>query len=156
MTAVRRAAERDVDAVLELERGIAEAPHWSREEYVRMLAHDDGAAVRRALFVFGADEIAGFAVGKVIGFGADAVGELESVAVAESARRMGVGSALCEAVVRWCVGEGARSVELEVRRSSVGTQALYRRLGFVEVGERKGYYREPVDDAVLMNLTVKG
>ncbi|HEY8996258.1 MAG TPA: GNAT family N-acetyltransferase, partial [Edaphobacter sp.] len=66
----------------------------------------------------------------------------------------GVGGALCEAVVSWCAGEGARWVELEVRRSSAEAQALYRRLGFVEVGVRKGYYREPVEDAVLMNLTV--
>lgn len=154
MTEVRRATERDVDAVLELERGIAEAPHWAREEYVRMLVHDAGAAVRRVLFVSGADELTGFAAGKVIGVGGDAVGELESVAVAEGARRRGVGGALCEAVVRWCADEGARSVELEVRRSSAGAQALYRRLGFVEVGVRKGYYREPVEDAVLMNLVI--
>ncbi len=33
---------------------------------------------------------------------------------------------------------------------------LYRRLGFVAVGQRKGYYREPLDDAVLMRLHLAG
>jgi ribosomal-protein-alanine N-acetyltransferase len=152
---VRRANETDVDAVLELERGIAEAPHWAREEYLRMIAPEAEAPMRRVLFVAGDAAVEGFAVGKVVGVGADAVGELESVAVAAGARRMGVGGALCGAVVAWCGEQGARVVELEVRRASVGAQAPYGRMGFVEVGVRRGYYREPVDDAVLMNLIVE-
>ena len=91
----------------------------------------------------------GFAVGKVIGFG---LGELESVAVDSAARRKGVGRALCEAVIDWCRGQGAEGMELEVRAGSAGAIALYSGLGFVVVGRRKGYYREPVEDALLMKL----
>jgi [ribosomal protein S18]-alanine N-acetyltransferase len=39
-----------------------------------------------------------------------------------------------------------------VRTGSVGAVALYRSLGFVGVGERVGYYRDPVEDALLMQL----
>lgn len=151
---VRVAQAGDVDAVVALERGVAGAPHWPREEYERMIVAQSDAAVRRSLFVVTGDtgdEIVGFAVGKVVGAGDDAVGELESVAVAEQARRSGVGRALCAAVVQWCTEQGAAVVELEVRRSSAGALALYSGLGFVEVGVRKGYYRDPVDDAVLMS-----
>ena len=42
--------------------------------------------------------LVGFAVGKVIGSGAESLAELESVAVEASARRSGVGRALCAAV----------------------------------------------------------
>jgi [ribosomal protein S18]-alanine N-acetyltransferase len=45
-------------------------------------------------------------------------------------------------------------VELEVRAGSAGAIALYERLGFVAVGRRPGYYRSPVEDAVLMRLEV--
>ena len=101
----------------------------------------------------------GFAVGKVMGFGSSGlkgVGEIESVAVDPAARRGGVGRALCEAVIGWCRGQRAEEVELEVRAGSVGAIALYGGLGFVVVGRRKGYYREPVEDALLMKLELAG
>ena len=94
----------------------------------------------------------GFAVGKVVGSGLEWVGEIESVAVDGAARRRGMGRSLCEAVIAWCRRQGARAVELEVRAGSVGAIALYGRLGFVSVGKRKGYYWEPVEDALLMKL----
>jgi [ribosomal protein S18]-alanine N-acetyltransferase len=80
---------------------------------------------------------------------------LESVVVLPSARRMGVGMRLCREVSEWCRRRGASSMELEVRVRSVGARRLYERLGFVEEGVRRGYYKEPVDDAVLMRLDLK-
>ena len=93
-----------------------------------------------------------FAVGKVIGIGSESSAELESVAVAASARRAGVGRALCAAVIDWCRAQGAQAIELEVRAASSGAIALYSGLGFVVEGRRPRYYREPMDDAVLMRL----
>ena len=152
---VRMAGAADLPAVVGLERGIAEAPHWAEGEYAAIVHVDseDDAAVRRCLLVAEAEgRVVGFAVGKVIGAGADGVGELESVAVDGAVRRMGVGRALCEAVIAWCKGQGAAAVELEVRAGSGGAIGLYTGLGFVVTGLRRGYYREPVEDAVLMRL----
>jgi ribosomal-protein-alanine N-acetyltransferase len=59
---------------------------------------------------------------------------------------------LCAAVVDWCRGQGAAVLELEVRAGSGGTIALYSGLGFVVTGQRKEYYRGPVEDALLMRL----
>ena len=162
---VRVAEVADLAGVVALERAIEEAPHWAEAEYAAIVNADranadkanadravDGA-VRRCLFVAEAEaRLLGFAVGKVIGSGADRVSELESVAVDGAARRMGVGSALCEAVVAWCLVQGAGAVELEVRAGSGGAIALYSGLGFVAGGRRGGYYRDPVEDAVLMRL----
>jgi ribosomal-protein-alanine N-acetyltransferase len=96
--------------------------------------------------------LVGFAVGKVVGFGSEGLGEIESVAVELAARRGGMGRALCEAVIDWCRRQGAGAVELEVRAGSLGAIALYGGLGFASVGRRRGYYREPVEDALLMKL----
>ena len=162
---VRVAEVADLAGVVALERAIAEAPHWADAEYAAIVDSDkanadkadagrtvDGA-VRRCLFVAEAEaRLLGFAVGKVIGSGADGVAELESVAVDEAVRRMGVGRALCEAVVAWCRVQGAAAVELEVRAGSGGAIALYSGLGFVAGGLRGGYYRDPVEDAVWMRL----
>jgi [ribosomal protein S18]-alanine N-acetyltransferase len=148
---VRVAEAADVAGVVALERAIAEAPHWGEGEYAAMVRGD--GAVRRCFFVAEAEaRLLGFAVGKVIGSDGEGVAELESVAVEAGARRGGVGRALCGAVADWCRGEGVAALELEVRMGSAGAIALYSGLGFVVVGRRVGYYREPVEDALLMRL----
>ena len=150
---IRAAKLEDLGAVLKLERSVAEAPHWVEGEYAAMLGDQAGEGVRRCLLVAeNGKGMVGFAVGKVIGLGESAVAELESVVVAVGARRKGVGRALCEDVFAWCRLEGAGEVELEVRSASTGAVGLYERLGFRVEGMRKGYYREPYDDAVLMRL----
>ena len=149
---VRLASAADVQAVIQLERTIAEAPHWAELEYAAMLAPASGA-VRRCLFVAESERgLAGFAVGKVIGIGSESSLELESVAVSSDRRRMGVGRLLCVAVIDWCRAQGAAAIELEVRAGSAGAIALYSGLGFVAEGRRPGYYQAPLDDAVLMRL----
>jgi [ribosomal protein S18]-alanine N-acetyltransferase len=151
---VREGVAADLARVMRLEQEIAEAPHWTAAEYGAIV--DSGrfaGAIRRCLFVAESEAgLLGFAVGKVLVSEAVSLGELESVAVGVSTRRSGVGRMLCEAVIRWCVERGATEVELEVRAGSTGAIALYRGLGFVAVGERSSYYRDPVEDALLMQL----
>jgi ribosomal-protein-alanine N-acetyltransferase len=145
---VREAGAGDLGGVLALERDVAEAPHWAEGVYREIVS---GSGVRRCLFVAEAEGLLlGFAVGAVMGSGDSA--ELESVAVRGDARRRGVGRALCDAIAEWCRLQGATALELEVRAASAGAMALYEGLGFVPEGRRRGYYREPVDDAVLMRL----
>jgi len=72
------------------------------------------------------------------------------VAVSASARRSGLGQALCEQVMEWARKCGAKSMELEVRESNGAALGLYRQIGFVEQGKRPKYYRDPEEDAVLM------
>jgi len=134
-----------LDAVVELERACATAPHWGVGVYAEILV---GQGARRCLLVAERDGgVVGFAVGLM---GADGVGELEGMVVAEFARRAGVGRTLCGAVIDWCRVEGAVEVRLEVRAGSAGAIALYEGLGFVEVGRRARYYVGPEEDAVVM------
>jgi ribosomal-protein-alanine N-acetyltransferase len=149
---IRLARFEDIPQVLALERGVEGAPHWAEREYAAMLEPSEGAGVRRRLIVAerGGRPI-GFIVGKVI---AQVLGEIESVAVAVEARRLGVGRALCEAIIGWFRDEGAEVVELEVRAGNDGAIGLYKRLGFGVVGQRRMYYREPLEDALLMSIAL--
>jgi len=150
---VRVAEAADVAGAVALERAIAEAPHWAEAEYAAMVDPDRGVdgGIRRCFFVGEAEgRLLGFAVGKVTG--SEGAGEMESVAVEASARRGGVGKALCSAVADWCRGHGIKALDLEVRAGSEGAIALYAGLGFVVAGRRAGYYREPGEDALLMRL----
>lgn len=152
---VREAGTEDLIAVMQLERGAPEAPHWTESQYAEIVNSDSAEnPVMRCLFVTELDQrIVGFAVGKVLGRTGD-LAELESVVVDSAVRRMGAGKALCGAVSVWCRSLGAEELELEVRAESVGAIALYRRLGFVEIGRRPAYYQEPRQDALLMRLNL--
>jgi len=154
---IRAARAEDVAEVFALERKVQEAPHWPLGAYMEMVEARP-EAVRRCLLIaerMDKPGLVGFAVGRIVEAGDEPIAELESVVVAEEARREGIGRALCEAVLDWCRAEGASNVELEVRSLNSSALALYRRLGFVEEGRRKDYYRAPSDDAVLMRVVVE-
>ena len=150
---VRAAKPNDLKHVLSLDQQTDTVPHWSLANYAAAISQvDQGAetlSVRRCFFVAeDASGIVGFAVGQIMAGQA----ELESVGVAESARRRGIGRALCSEVIAWSQQMEASEIELEVRSRSGGAISLYREIGFEAVGVRARYYRGPEDDAVLMRL----
>jgi ribosomal-protein-alanine N-acetyltransferase len=80
---------------------------------------------------------------------------INNIGVHETARRRGIGHALMDAAIEAGKRQGASRAILEVRAGNVAAQALYRRYGFEVVGRRRQYYREPTEDALLMNATLE-
>ena len=80
-------------------------------------------------------------------------GEITNVSVSKHARRRGVGRALVGEMFRQMKKKGIVTLHLEVRKSNEPAIALYSSFGFVKDGERKMYYEEPVEDAVLMSCS---
>lgn len=151
--AIRRGTTEDIQEVLLLERETVTAPHWGWKEYEAILARGGVAEVRRTLLVAADGRlISGFAVGTVL---ADEA-EIESVVVRENLRRQGIGSSLCRALMQWARQENAGTVVLEVRQGSAGAVHLYGGLGFFRVGLRAGYYKDPIEDALVMKCELKG
>lgn len=74
-----------------------------------------------------------------------------TMAVAPGARRAGYGRLLLHGLVMMARAEGMLSATLEVRVSNEAARALYRRYGFYDVGERKKYYHDNGEDAVIMS-----
>lgn len=95
--------------------------------------------------------VAGFIVSRLV------AGELHvnNVAVRPEFRRQGLAARLLEAVLRQGQSDGARIAFLEVRAGNAAAQALYRRCGFQVTGRRRRYYRQPVEDALLMSLLLE-
>jgi ribosomal-protein-alanine N-acetyltransferase len=58
--------------------------------------------------------------------------------------------ALLREAIRRLIGVGVTEVFLEVRESNVGALALYQRQGFRVAGSRRGYYRSPTEDALVL------
>jgi len=145
---VRRAEVRDLAKVVAVERASDGLTHWNEGVWSTVLGAD--ATVRAAFVAEVEDEVVGFAVVARVA----EVAEIESIAVAKKARRRGVAKALCVDCMAWARDVGATQMELEVRESNVGARSLYRSMGFVEQGRRRGYYQAPVEDAVLMGVVL--
>ena len=79
-------------------------------------------------------------------------GYIYNVAVEKSSRKKGAGSALIQTLVNYGKKNGFAFLTLEVRESNTAARSLYSSFGFIKVGERKKYYSDPVDNAVLMTL----
>lgn len=77
-------------------------------------------------------------------------GYIFNVAVSETHRKKGVGSALINELVTYGKKNNLCFITLEVRESNMNAQSLYSKFGFIKVGERKNYYSEPKENAILL------
>jgi len=145
----------DLDAVLSLERDSDSAPHWSEAEYLHVIEdHADSALRRCALAAELSGSFAGFAVVRLLAAPDGREAELESIVVAPALRGRRVGTALLEEIIHWARAQGAERLDLEVRASNTTAIRLYERMGLRETGRRRGYYRHPDEEAVLMHMNL--
>ena len=75
--------------------------------------------------------------------------DMMNVAVHPDHRRKGLGEMLVLALCEALSGENT-SLALEVRASNAPAISLYEKLGFVQVGLRRNYYRNPKEDALIL------
>ncbi|MCU1342761.1 MAG: ribosomal protein S18P -alanine acetyltransferase [Candidatus Acidoferrum typicum] len=143
---IRQLAASDVPAVLAILHESPEAAAWSRDSLLRM--ESAGGAMMWVAERNG--NVAGFLIGRSV---AEEF-EILNMAVAGEQRRLGIGSKLLESAVVFSHKTGIARVYLEVRASNEPAIALYKRHGFTECGRRARYYRDPVEDALLLSLSL--
>jgi len=109
---------------------------WTDGEFASLLGQDTvfGYAVRET--GRGGSAPVGFVLARL----AAGEGEILTIAVARTHRRQGLGWRLMDAVLRELHGQRAEALFLEVDETNAAAIALYRRLGFFEVGKRPRYY----------------
>jgi ribosomal-protein-alanine N-acetyltransferase len=91
--------------------------------------------------------VLGYVLGRVIVDEA----EILSIGTMPRSRRQGIGRALLDAALDQMIERGARGVWLEVRQSNVAACEMYRVAGFLTTGRRRGYYRQPPEDALVLH-----
>jgi ribosomal-protein-alanine N-acetyltransferase len=80
---------------------------------------------------------------------------INNVAVRVEFRRRGFGRTLVEHVLHEGRRRGAARVLLEVRNGNTAARQLYESLEFTAIGVRRGYYSEPVDDALVLARNIQ-
>lgn len=141
---IRQAKLYDVPAMTRIERDSFEAP-WSADEITKDVTAGGNVYVAVAL---ADEERAGYGEIRMIA----GEGQIYNIAIAPEFRREGIGEALLRHLIDKAGADGCRLVTLEVRSGNGPAMELYKKLGFREVGRRKGYYAKGGEDAVLMDL----
>lgn len=133
----------DLEAILAIEADTFAHP-TTRAFYERELARPD-VTVLRVLRIPGC-RVAGFVSGWQV------AGELEisTLAIHPGHRGRGWGRHLLDDTLAWAARRGLDRVMLDVRPSNVAAVALYRGAGFSQVGIRRRYYTDPVEDALVL------
>lgn len=77
-------------------------------------------------------------------------GHITNLAVRGAERRKGVAARLLLRLIEESAGRGIRFLTLEVRRSNLPAIRLYEKFGFTAIGERRRYYLDDDEDALIM------
>jgi ribosomal-protein-alanine N-acetyltransferase len=138
----RRITISDIPALIDLEEAIFPCP-WTYE----MFEHEVYSDYSNFFIAFDpAGEPAGY-------FGLWLIvdeGHINNFAVTEKYRGKGVSDDMMKKIFSMGKDADLNVYYLEARKSNVWAIELYKRHGFFEAGLRKNYYREPVEDAILM------
>jgi ribosomal-protein-alanine N-acetyltransferase len=138
----RVTSSEDLSGLLAVEHASFHNP-WTREMYIAELQNPDACLL-----------VAKDGEGRVVGFCGfwRVLDELHinNLAVLSEHRRKGIASKILSQVFVEGRRAGASRATLEVRRSNEIARRLYERFGFTVAGVRRGYYRHPDEDALVL------
>jgi tRNA threonylcarbamoyl adenosine modification protein YeaZ/ribosomal-protein-alanine acetyltransferase len=132
----------DLNRVLEIERLSFLTP-WSRESFEDELEKN---------------KLAKYVVAKVdgitAGYGGMWIildeGHITNIAVHPDYRGWKLGERITQALLKIAEENNVKRVTLEVRASNDTARNMYKKLGFIDNGIRKGYYSDSGEDAIIM------
>ncbi|MGB6483977.1 MAG: ribosomal protein S18-alanine N-acetyltransferase [Candidatus Acidiferrales bacterium] len=139
--AIRFLESRDIPTILRIQAASREASQWPHSSYENL-----GRVGQQAWVAEHEGPVFGFLVVHAL------VDEIEilNLAVDPNVRRKGIGRALLREVLSWGAQRGIKRVFLEVRVSNAAARQFYEAHGFASAGIRAHYYRDPVEDALLL------
>ena len=146
MPRIRRMVPADLDAVVAIEREVFLFP-WTRGNFSDSI--DSGY---HCLVLEQGGEIFGYGVMTI---GAEE-GHLLTLSIAAGSQRKGWGERLLREFIHLAKERLARTMFLDVRESNRAAARLYERLGFKQIGKRRGYYPAMGgrEDSLVMELVL--
>ena len=144
---IRQAKLYDVPALSRMEQEAFDSP-WSAEEITKDVTSKDGSVYVAVIESDG--EQAGYAEMRTVAGEA----QIYNIVVDKAFRGRGLGEMLLRHLIDKAEESGCSLITLEVRGGNEAAMELYNKLGFREVGRRKGYYAKVGEDAVLMDLAL--
>ncbi|MCQ2401222.1 MAG: ribosomal protein S18-alanine N-acetyltransferase [Lachnospiraceae bacterium] len=139
MIEITELTEEYLDAVTLLDAAVFPDSPWGRDSFKNNIINDYDYPV------------VALTDGNVVGYGIirqiDA-GEILLIGVSPEERRKGIGRMITNELLSWA--NRGENIFLEVREGNTAARKLYESAGFTEIARRRNYYRDPVEDAIIM------
>lgn len=146
---VKPATSSEIPALKTIETVCGLSP-WTIAAYTAELDRPDAVALTAR---FPEGETIGFILGRVpIQSGNHA--EIFNIGTLPEFRNRGIGTALIKEFHAVCLTRKVSAIWLEARKSNHVALAFYHSHGFVAQGSRRNFYTNPVEDAVVMSLSL--
>lgn len=142
MFTIRPMRESDIEQVVAIENSIFSIP-WSAKSFID--------ACKEEYNIYLVCEMDSKVVGYCGLWTVLGEGNITNMAVDEEYRKCGIGSALMQAMELLGQKMDVSIFFLEVRAGNIAAQKLYEKMGYREIGRRKGFYEKPVEDALVMS-----
>lgn len=138
---IRKMTKEDINWVYKIEEESFSMP-WSISSFEKELEND--------LTYYIIAEIDGKVVGYMGMWIVLGEGQVTNIAVAKEYRGKGIGKALLAHILEYAKQTDIEMLFLEVRESNEVARKLYESYGFSPIARRKAYYRQPIEDAIVM------
>lgn len=124
--------------------GFGEDSPWTEEQLFKLL--EAGNTIMLAAMQ--EEQIVGVLVASTTTVESD----IYMVVVGKDYKQQGIGQQLFHHLIDDCTEDGLETIFLEVRESNTPAFNLYNSLGFEEIGRRRAYYSQPIEDALMMKF----
>ena len=135
-----------LDSILEIENRSFPAP-WSQRAFIQEIENP----ISHIWALLADNQLVGYICFWLF----DREIQLINIAVHPDETGKGLGHHLMIRMIETGLSKGSQYIWLEVRPSNLPAKRLYHRLGFEEIGRRRGYYRETKEDAIVMVLPLQ-
>ena len=132
-----------IDEVLKIEEQAYGEHHWSKDSFYGELSND-------LAHYYCAFDLDGNLMGYAGSWQVLDEAHITTIAVKPELRRKKIGEALLNKIISDCHKNEIKYITLEVRASNTPAIKLYEKYGFKSLGNRKGYYQNNNEDALIM------
>ena len=141
MIKIRKMESRDVSGIAELEKICFNDP-WSENS----IASELNNKLSLWMVAIEGDKVVGYVGSQTV------LGETDmmNIATHPDYRNRGIATTLIVELIDALEKRGSHSLMLEVRATNEPAISVYKKMGFVEAGRRKNYYRNPKEDALIL------
>lgn len=157
------ADESFIEEILNISR-VCRVNSWSAADYIHEINRSD--SFHSVGFEKSRKKVIGFVLARLIKFEEDpsaisnqeiiknsqgnSEAEILTIAVIPERQKEGIGQIIFDGFLKFCIENKVRTIWLEVRESNFNARQFYIKNGFQGSHKRKNYYREPLEDALVM------
>jgi ribosomal-protein-alanine N-acetyltransferase len=146
---IRLANESDLQQLKSISEAAGSAAQWTGQQWLEIFRPQTPSRLAWIAEAGNAeDQIHG--IGLLVAQNVGPEWELENIAVLPAYRRQGIGLGLLSALLAQARSSRAERILLEVRASNQSAIRFYEASGFQLLARRGEYYRNPVEDALIL------